>query len=825
MRGDNVFIPTTTGEEKAKRKVLAYGLPREIPHEDYFEGDVIYSDGSFGRMYRLSPVFLDSLDELEQENFSSAVASALAVPGCDVQFLWRKKARLCSFDVDLSDPVLFLMAEDRKKMFSEMAAREELFSVECEMWIRKKYPRSVPGSLSRIVELDGDKAMERYLQEHTSLSSDFAVLCDSVVSPLERYLHPKTASAEEVVASLWDYFVGDGNAPEWKFEKPIRSLFSGVDVARRWGYLAVGNRNERLVSVLSLDDIPSYSFISMINHLLFIPMEMTVTMNARSLPMDKVREDLRRLYRRYTSGIISNDPEMQERAAEVELLLRELETTSGQMASVELYVTLSDATVQGLARKVSSVTSAMKSRADMTMRQEKAALHLAWRAAMPGWCYVGTVDRDFKIMTKNAADLAPLLGPPQSSERPTFFVKAPYSTLCGIDVFDPRLPAGHGLVVGSTGSGKSFSMSLLLLSAMARNPLVFIIDKGGSYRKLCSMLGGSYIDLSGDVAFNPMEGRSRWKERTGVLSLILQTMIGDNGVSREEKVIIERLISEVYQSFDREGIDREPTLSDAYRILRSQRLFDPDTEDLERSQRQVLLHLAKWTRVGSKGSSFHSKMFDNPATTVSVENSNFVVFDLQGVEQYPDVMRVIFLYLTDIVQRRIVREKQRQKILVFDEAWALLSNDDSANFLGELYRTMRKFNCAVWAITQDISDLEGSPVAGAIMTNTYRYIVLRQVNERAISAIGKALSLNEIEKQVVSMLDQKKGYYSEIFLKQMGIGASRAVIVPSPVEYWLATTDPADNRELTEALKKHGLEEALKILSREYPHGASQGRG
>ena len=93
MRGDNMFIPTTTGEEKAKRKVLAYGLPREIPHEDYFEGDVIYSDGSFGRMYRLSPVFLDSLDELEQENFSSAVASALAVPGCDVQLLWRKKAR------------------------------------------------------------------------------------------------------------------------------------------------------------------------------------------------------------------------------------------------------------------------------------------------------------------------------------------------------------------------------------------------------------------------------------------------------------------------------------------------------------------------------------------------------------------------------------------------------------------------------------------------------------------------------------------------------------------------------------------------------------
>lgn len=821
-----MFVPTSTSEEKAKRKVLSYGLPREIPHEDYTEGDVIYSDGSFGRMYVLSPVFIDALDELEQENFAAAVSAAVAVQGCNIQFVWRKKAALPVVEEkqDISNPVLYLMAKDREKMFLDMAANEELFSVSSEMWIRKKYARSVPGSLSAAVEMDALKAIQKYLQEHNSLSADFSMLCDSVVSPLERYLKPRAATAEEVAASLWDYFVGDGNVPELKPEKPIRMIFSGIDVARRWGYLAVGNQNERLISVLSLDDIPSYSFISMINHLLFIPTEMTVTMNVRSLPTEIVKDDLRKLYRRYTSGIIVNDPEMQERAAEVDMLLRELETTSGQMALVELYVVVADKTVQGLSKKISTISSAMKSRAEMTMRQEKAALHLAWRAAMPGWCYVGTTDRDFKIMTKNAADLAPLLGPPESAKNPLFFVKAPYATLCGIDIFDPRLPAGHGLVVGSTGSGKSFTMSLLLLSAMAKNPLVFIIDKGGSYRKLCSLLDGSYIDLSGDVAFNPLEGRDSWKERTGVISLMLQTMMGENGVSREEKIIIDRLITEVYQSFDREGLDREPTLSDAYRILRSQKLYDPESEDLERAQRQVLLHLARWTRVGSKGTTFYSKMLDNPKTTVSVENSDFVVFDLQGVEQYPEVMQVIFLYLTDIVHRRIVKDRQRQKIVVFDEAWALLANEDSANFLGELYRTMRKFNCAVWAITQDISDFEGSPVAGAIMTNTYRYVVLRQINERAIQTISRILSLNEIEKQVVSLLDQKKGYYSEVFLKQMGIGASKVTVMPSPMEYWMATTDPNDNREMSEMLKKHKLEEALKILAREYPHGTAQGK-
>ena len=61
----------------------------------------------------------------------------------------------------------------------------------------------------------------------------------------------------------------------------------------------------------------------------------------------------------------------------------------------------------------------------------------------------------------------------------------------------------------------------------------------------------------------------------------------------------------------------------------------------------------------------------------------------------------------------------------------------------------------------------------------------------------------------------------------MGIGDLRAVIVPSPVGVLAGHNRSTDNRELTEALKKHGLEEStLKIMSREYPHrGISEVKG
>ena len=161
-----MFVPTTVAEEKAKRKPLSYSLVKEIPHEDYVNGDIVYSDGSIGRMYKLSPLFLDALDEDQQDLFGSVMASAVsAAPvGCGMQFLWRKKSSLPILDrhldiVKYGDPVLQMLARDRVAVFREMCAKDELFSISTEMWIRKKYARSTPGSLSNVTELSADNAI------------------------------------------------------------------------------------------------------------------------------------------------------------------------------------------------------------------------------------------------------------------------------------------------------------------------------------------------------------------------------------------------------------------------------------------------------------------------------------------------------------------------------------------------------------------------------------------------------------------------------------------------------------------------------------------
>ena len=52
------------------------------------------------------------------------------------------------------------------------------------------------------------------------------------------------------------------------------------------------------------------------------------------------------------------------------------------------------------------------------------------------------------------------------------------------------------LVLGATGSGKSFLLNFLLTHAQKYEPLTVVFDLGHSYRKLATLLRGSYLEFA-----------------------------------------------------------------------------------------------------------------------------------------------------------------------------------------------------------------------------------------------------------------------------------------------------------------------------------------
>ena len=90
----------------------------------------------------------------------------------------------------------------------------------------------------------------------------------------------------------------------------------------------------------------------------------------------------------------------------------------------------------------------------------------------------------------------------------------------------------------------------------------------------------------------------------------------------------------------------------------------------------------------------------------------------------------------------------KKRILVIDEAWWMLQNEDSAKFIFALVKRCRKYYLGVTTITQDVNDFLGSPYGQAIVNNSSLQILLKQ-SPAAIERIQKTFILTEGEKYLL----------------------------------------------------------------------------
>jgi conjugal transfer ATP-binding protein TraC len=200
--------------------------------------------------------------------------------------------------------------------------------------------------------------------------------------------------------------------------------------------------------------------------------------------------------------------------------------------------------------------------------------------------------------------------------------------------------------------------------------------------------------------------------------------------------------------------------------------------------------------------------------------SDFVVFDLKSLSSYPDLQSVMILIITDFILGKVESIKDRKKQILMDECWELLKSRSASQFMEYCARTLRKTGSSITFITQGLEEILQSPIGAAILNNTATKFILTQRGD--LEPTRKILKMNDQEMALISSLRQAKGKYSEAF---MIANEAKSVIrlIPTPIEYWLATSDASDNSLLENARQRFpqkSLPEILHYLAIHYPNGS-----
>jgi type IV secretory pathway VirB4 component len=110
----------------------------------------------------------------------------------------------------------------------------------------------------------------------------------------------------------------------------------------------------------------------------------------------------------------------------------------------------------------------------------------------------------------------------------------------------------HTLLLGATGSGKSFTLSTTLQSAQKYDPLTFIFDLGGSYETLTRAFGGTYLNVGLKIpgfTINPFSLEPT-HENQNFLYLFLRVLIEASGryeLSLDDEKSLFTAIERVYK--------------------------------------------------------------------------------------------------------------------------------------------------------------------------------------------------------------------------------------------------------------------------------------
>ncbi len=338
----------------------------------------------------------------------------------------------------------------------------------------------------------------------------------------------------------------------------------------------------------------------------------------------------------------------------------------------------------------------------------------------------------------------------------------------------------NAVIVGKSGSGKSTLIKKLIRGLWCRGSKVIIIDPEREYRDLCNNVGGDWIDAGTGIAgiINPLEIKHGADEiddnDNNDLSRHIQTFrtfikyyLQD--LNAYELTKLEEILIEVYKdkgigfNTDLSKIKSEdyPIMSDLYKKV----VEKLNTAKLEKATNNVIESLEKISSMLKRATMGADAKIFNGISSIKVDkNTDFIVLDIHSlIDSDATILRTQFFNILSWCWNEISRNRDEQVILVCDESHLLIdpSNPDGADFLKRCTKRCRKYNSAVWTITQNFIDYtaDGLERYGQVIIDNSTYLLIMAQGQKEIESVQKMMNLSESETYFLTTAGKGQGLF------------------------------------------------------------------
>ena len=308
----------------------------------------------------------------------------------------------------------------------------------------------------------------------------------------------------------------------------------------------------------------------------------------------------------------------------------------------------------------------------------------------------------------------------------------------------------NGLILGTPGSGKSFSAKREISNVfLVTDDDIIICDPEAEYGALVEHLGGQVIKISpvSQDYINPMDLNLNYSEDENpltlksdfILSLCELIVGGKEGLKPVEKTIIDRCVRMVYREYLQYPIpENMPILEDLYNEL------------LKQDEKEAA-YLATALEIYVTGS---LNVF-NHRTNVNI-NSRIVSYDIKELGK--QLKKIGMLIVQDQVWNRVTvnREAHKSTRYYIDEMHLLLKEEQTAAYTVEIWKRFRKWGGIPTGITQNVKDLLSSREIENIFENSdYIYMLNQAAGDRQI--LAKQLNISQYQLSYVTSSGEGEG--------------------------------------------------------------------